>query len=44
MHVQIAEELGEFRLEDVVQGISDKLVRRHPHVFGEAVAETQSQW
>ncbi len=40
MHVQIAEEMGEFRLEDVVQGISDKLVRRHPHVFGEAVAET----
>src|SRR3990172_4945098 len=40
LHVQIAEELGEFRLSDVVYGITDKLVRRHPHVFGEAVAET----
>ncbi len=40
LHVQIAEELGEFTLADVVHGIADKLVRRHPHVFGEAVAET----
>ncbi len=40
LHVQIAEEAGEFSLADVVSGIADKLVRRHPHVFGEAVAET----
>ena len=40
LHVQIAEEQGEFTLEDVLAGISDKLVRRHPHVFGEAQAET----
>jgi len=40
LHVQIAEESGEFRLADVVYGIADKLVRRHPHVFGEAVAAT----
>ena len=40
LHVQIAEELGEFTLAEVVHGIADKLVRRHPHVFGEAVAET----
>ena len=40
LQVQIAEELGEFGLSDVVYGIADKLVRRHPHVFGEAVAET----
>jgi len=40
LHVQIAEDEGEFRLEDVVQSISEKLVRRHPHVFGEATAET----
>jgi len=40
LHVQIAEETREFRLSDVVYGIADKLVRRHPHVFGEAVAET----
>ncbi len=40
LHLQIAEEMGEFRLADVVYGIADKLVRRHPHVFGDAVAET----
>ena len=40
LHVQIAEEEGEFGLADVVQGVSDKLVRRHPHVFGDATAET----
>jgi MazG family protein len=32
---QIASEEGSFRFADVAQGISDKLVRRHPHVFGE---------
>ena len=40
LHVQIAEEEGEFALADVVEGISDKLVRRHPHVFADATAET----
>ena len=40
LHIQIAEEQGEFNLSDVIFGISDKLVRRHPHVFSNAVAET----
>ena len=40
LHVRIAEETGEFRLADVIYSIAGKLVRRHPHVFGEAVAET----
>src|SRR5437867_290947 len=40
LHVQIAEGAAEFALEDVIYDIADKLVRRHPHVFGEAVAET----
>ncbi|MBQ8970677.1 MAG: MazG family protein [Lachnospiraceae bacterium] len=35
MHAQIAEEEGLFNIEDVLTGISDKLVRRHPHVFGD---------
>jgi len=35
LHVQLAEEAGEFRLEDVVHRIASKLVRRHPHVFGD---------
>ena len=34
-HSQMAEELGEFDFNDVVASISDKLVRRHPHVFAE---------
>jgi MazG family protein len=33
-HARIAEEQGAFALADVVTAISDKLVRRHPHVFG----------
>ena len=40
LHVQIAEEAGEFGLTDVLHSVSDKLVRRHPHVFGDATAET----
>ncbi|MCU7523380.1 MAG: nucleoside triphosphate pyrophosphohydrolase [Ignavibacteria bacterium] len=34
-HSVIAEENKTFSLEEVVQGITDKLIRRHPHVFGE---------
>src|SRR6266852_2893079 len=37
---QMAAEAGHFTIEDVVQAISDKLVRRHPHVFGEDRLET----
>jgi tetrapyrrole methylase family protein/MazG family protein len=40
LHIQIAEEAGEFRLSDVVSSIAHKLVRRHPHVFAGAIAET----
>jgi len=34
-HVQIATEAGEFKLGEVVGGINTKLVRRHPHIFGD---------
>ena len=34
MHSQIAAEEGKFTIEDVIQGLYDKLHRRHPHVFG----------
>ena len=34
IHAQIASEAGEFEMGDVVKGISTKLIRRHPHVFG----------
>lgn len=35
LHAQIAGEENRFDIVDVIEGISDKLVRRHPHVFGE---------
>lgn len=35
MHAQIAEEEDRFAIANVLEGICDKLVRRHPHVFGE---------
>ena len=35
MHAQIAGEEGRFDLEGVAREVADKLVRRHPHVFGE---------
>jgi MazG family protein len=47
-HSEIAEGAGRFTLDDVARGISEKLVRRHPHVFGESdVATTDGvlqQW
>lgn len=43
MHSVIAEEEGHFNLQDVVNGISEKMIRRHPHVFGDVVAETASE-
>ncbi len=38
-HATIAEEQGRFTMTDVVDAIHDKLVRRHPHVFGSVVAD-----
>ena len=35
MHACLAEEVGRFELEDVARGINEKLIRRHPHVFGD---------
>ena len=37
-YAQMAEEAGHFTLEQVAEGLSAKLVRRHPHLFGDAVA------
>jgi tetrapyrrole methylase family protein/MazG family protein len=35
LHAQVAEDEGEFVVEDVFRGIATKLIRRHPHVFGD---------
>ena len=40
LHAKLAEQAGAFTLDDVSEGIRAKLVRRHPHVFAEAEAET----
>jgi len=42
LHSAIAQETGEFTLADVARGVHDKLVRRHPHVFGDVVAAETS--
>lgn len=39
-HSELAEEAGHFNLDDVARGISDKLIRRHPHVFAHSTAAT----
>jgi tetrapyrrole methylase family protein/MazG family protein/ATP diphosphatase len=39
-HARMAEESGHFALSDVIAAICDKMVRRHPHVFGDGEAKT----
>lgn len=42
MQAQIAHEAGQFSIEDVYRGIATKIVGRHPHVFGDAVVNTEA--
>jgi MazG family protein len=42
-HSRLAEEEGRFTLAEVARGVHDKLVHRHPHVFGEVDASTSEQ-
>lgn len=44
-HSQLATETGKFSVADVVDALSNKMIRRHPHVFGDAVVEdVDAQW
>lgn len=43
-HARIAEEAGHFALDDVIAGISDKMERRHPHIFGDAPTGGHYLW
>jgi tetrapyrrole methylase family protein/MazG family protein len=47
-HAQLATERGKFSIADVVDGLSNKMIRRHPHVFGDqavsSVAEVWQNW
>ena len=40
MHARIAAEEGRFTIEDVIRGVNDKMIRRHPHVFGDVKVES----
>ncbi len=42
-HAQIAEEEGRFDIDDVSDAIVTKLLRRHPHIFGDASADTPAE-
>lgn len=48
LHAQIASETGDFSLRDVYEALADKLIRRHPHVFGDDHAtseeDAQKRW
>ena len=44
-HAQLATETGKFSIADVIDSLSNKMVRRHPHVFGDvAVANVAEVW
>ena len=42
-HAQLAEEAGRFNIRDVLQCINEKLIRRHPHVFGNVKVDNADQ-
>jgi tetrapyrrole methylase family protein/MazG family protein len=47
-HAQLATERGKFSIADVIDGLSNKMIRRHPHVFGDegvsSIAEVWQNW
>lgn len=43
LHSQIGEDDGYFMIDDVIQSVTDKMIHRHPHVFGDTKADTVSE-
>lgn len=43
LHAQIAEESGDFTIDDVIALITEKIRRRHPHIFGDVQADTADE-
>ncbi|HEY9792611.1 MAG TPA: nucleoside triphosphate pyrophosphohydrolase [Candidatus Obscuribacterales bacterium] len=43
LNAQVAQDYGEFNIEDVADGINQKMIKRHPHVFGDTKAENSAQ-
>ena len=48
LHAQIAKEEGLFTMDDVINGLAEKMIRRHPHVFGDeeygSDEQNQARW
>lgn len=42
-YAQLAEKEGQFSLEQVIQSLNEKLIRRHPHIYGDVVVENAAQ-
>lgn len=42
-HAQVAEETGLFSMQDIVDEVTEKLIRRHPHVFGDIHVDSSSE-
>ncbi|ROR25674.1 tetrapyrrole methylase family protein/MazG family protein [Mobilisporobacter senegalensis] len=43
LHSVIAEESGDFEMNDIIDGISKKMIHRHPHVFGDAIVNSSGE-
>lgn len=43
LHAQIGEDEGYFSIDDVIEGVSKKMIRRHPHVFGDETANDSEE-
>ena len=43
-HARMAEEAGHFAFADVAKAINEKMIRRHPHVFGDVAEAVPGQW
>lgn len=43
LHAQIGKEQGDFTIDDVISNLSEKLIRRHPHVFSETQVKTSAE-
>ncbi|BBE31005.1 nucleoside triphosphate pyrophosphohydrolase/pyrophosphatase MazG [Tepiditoga spiralis] len=43
-HAQVASENNNFEITDILDAINDKMIRRHPHVFGDAKEYSYEQW
>ncbi|MBD8071010.1 nucleoside triphosphate pyrophosphohydrolase [Bacillus sp. PS06] len=43
LHAQIGEDEGYFSMKDIIKGVTEKMIRRHPHVFGDAQADSAEE-